>query len=1085
MKKSILTSALLLIGSFIFAQDGTRKPISDPTVNGQTIDLTTGMEITSSGANASTSPSPNYHPVTYAANEYYTVVLHSANHTKLKFSFRTISQLAPDVSHVPIEHVDIKSTDHLKVYEGIGTGGTVLFDYTDLSYTTTASYPALNGSAVVSMGEYITIEWTSASASAGYGFRVAVGCPPDNCNGNKPAADSCQNATPICDLTNYCGNTSYWYSRDLPGTTGAMCDGNFSYPTTCALFNGAVDNNSWLIFQAASSAVNLQVTVSNCTNSTNNGIQFAVYNGSNCNNFTLVSDAVYISPTGIPPPGTTVSLTGLTPGNNYYIMIDGRNGDVCDYTIKASSGVSVISANSTNNNICLGTSTTLCASGGNNFTWSNGGGLGSCVTISPTITTTYTVTGVPDFQLCGLLGTASVVVTINTPPAVLATGNSICSGACTTVTATGGLTYTWSTSPVQYGSAITVCPTATTTYYVTGTNSSGCTNTSSTVVTVNTFTAFGATGNSVCNGGCTTVTATGGSFYTWNTSPPQTSSTITVCPSATTTYIVTITNSLGCSATTSAVVTVNLFTTIGATGNVVCSGGCTTISATGGDTYTWSTSPTKTGATITVCPTATITYTVTGANFSGCSGTSSTVVNINTIPNITATGGQACKGICTTISANGPNLFMWSTGQSGNIISVCPTTTTTYTVTGTTANCTNSTSAIVTIFANPTITANGGAICIGNSFVITASGGSLYTWNIGPNTPGITVSPTTITTYCVTGTDSHTCSNTYCVIVNVNQKPGITLNGTPSSICYGNNTILTASGGNSYSWNNGLGTGQPKTVSPTQTIMYIVTGTNNNGCSNTIQTTITVFPQLFASTIPTDEICNNDSGAACITVTGGVPTYSYLWNTGANTSCINNLHTGSFTVSVVDLNGCPIIRTIVVNNIMTDPDGTPTADKYLDVITHKFLFDWNGTNGSNYHWNFGDGDTSNLKNPNHTYEKSGKYTVKLIVMSANGCLMEYTFTVEVVVPFKIEVFNVFTPNNDNINDRYKVKYTGDYLYFRMLIFDRWGRKLHETKDIDAGWKCDNCSDGTYYYIIYAKGKDGSEYDFHGALTLIK
>ncbi|MDD5570387.1 MAG: gliding motility-associated C-terminal domain-containing protein [Bacteroidales bacterium] len=610
-----------------------------------------------------------------------------------------------------------------------------------------------------------------------------------------------------------------------------------------------------------------------------------------------------------------------------------------------------------------------------------------------------------------------------------------------------------------------------------------CGDTASFLITITPQPVITISGNTpICLGSSDILVASGGTTYSWSNG--QSTNPITVTPTVTTTYFVTGTTS-GCKNTSSAVVTVNPYTPIGITGNTTCNGTCTTVTASGADNYTWDTG--QTGSTISVCPTITTTYYVTGVNTVGCTGTNSAIVNVNGLPNVAATGGSVCNGLCTTVSASGANTYTWSTGQNGSAVSVCPTITTTYTVTGTNTSggCTNSTAVVVIANANPTITANGGEICTGNSFIINATGGNLYTWNTGQSTSGITVSPTTTASYCVTGSDSYGCSNSYCVTINVNQKPNVTLSGTPQFICYGENTVLIPGGGTAYSWNNGLTPGTTKTVSPTQTTIYVVTGIDIKGCSNTAQTTITVNPELLSNTTPINEICDNDSGSACVAVTGGTSPYQYLWDIGATASCINNLHAGTYSVTVVDSKGCSKVNIVTVNNIMTNPAGTATADKYFDVITHLFLFDWNGTFGYKYHWDFGDGDTSNLRNPNHTYTKSGTYTVKLIVTSQNGCITEYTFTIEVVIPFKIEVFNVFTPNSDNINDKYRVKYEGDCSYFSMMIFNRWGKKLYETNDIDAGWNCDACPDGTYYYIIKATGKDGNEYDFHGYVGLIR
>ncbi|MDD5570961.1 MAG: gliding motility-associated C-terminal domain-containing protein, partial [Bacteroidales bacterium] len=475
---------------------------------------------------------------------------------------------------------------------------------------------------------------------------------------------------------------------------------------------------------------------------------------------------------------------------------------------------------------------------------------------------------------------------------------------------------------------------------------------------------------------------------------------------------------------------------------------------------------------------------------SACDLSDTAYLTITVFPNptITATGGPVCNGACVNISANGGTTYTWNTTpvQYGNIINVCPTIATTYFVTGTDANgCTNTASTSVNMYTSPTITASGGPVCNGVCVDISANGGVTYTWNTSPVQYGATINvcPTTATNYFVTGTDANGCTNTASVSVMIYTNPVITATG--GTVCSGVQITITANGGVTYTWDNNLGPGQNKIVAPTITTTYIVTGEDVNGCKSTASAVVNVNSSLDATPSAIDEVCENGKGSACVSPFNGTPPYNYLWSTSANDTCISNLQAGNYTVTVMDSKGCMIVKTITVSNNSPIPDGIATVDKVLDIITHNFLFEWNGTNGFYYHWDFGDGDTSNLKNPKHTYKKSGTYTITLKVLSQDGCERIYTLVVEVIVPTTLEVFNVFTPNSDNVNDKYRVKYEGEFLYFRMLIFNRWGRKLYETNDIDAGWKCDECSDGTYYYIITGKGKDLKEYDFHGHVTLIR
>lgn len=205
--------------------------------------------------------------------------------------------------------------------------------------------------------------------------------------------------------------------------------------------------------------------------------------------------------------------------------------------------------------ICAGQSATLTASGGGTYLWSTTATTAS-ITVTPASTTSYTVT-VTNANQCTASATATV--TVNPLPVAAISGpNAVCAGNSATLTASGGTSFAWNTTPVQTTAAITVAPAATTTYVVTVTNANGCTDTESKILTVNPLPVAAITGDlTICIGENTTLTASGGVAYVWNTTPAQTTAAITVAPTTNTTYTVTVTNANGCTDTESATVTVS------------------------------------------------------------------------------------------------------------------------------------------------------------------------------------------------------------------------------------------------------------------------------------------------------------------------------------------------------------------------------------------------------------------------------------------------------------------------------------------------------------------------------------------------
>ncbi|PKP04367.1 MAG: hypothetical protein CVU11_04895, partial [Bacteroidetes bacterium HGW-Bacteroidetes-6] len=308
------------------------------------------------------------------------------------------------------------------------------------------------------------------------------------------------------------------------------------------------------------------------------------------------------------------------------------------------------------------------------------------VTVTPPAvgTNTYTYTITDDFG-CSYDTTVTVVVTSGPVISASASPASICAGQSSTLTASGAVSYLWSTGGTN--SSISVSPGSTTTYTVTGTNASGCIGTASVTVTVNagpTVTAS-ASPNSICAGQSTTLTGSGASTYNWSTGGSGTS--VSVSPVSTTTYTVTGTTVAGCTGSGNVSVTVNPLPTVMASASPasVCPGQSTSLTASGASTYSWSSG--ATGTPVTVTPGGTTTYTVTGTSAAGCTG--SATVTVTQSPNITvtasATPAAICAGQTTSLSATGGSTYNWSTGGSGTSISVNPATTTSYTVTGTSA----------------------------------------------------------------------------------------------------------------------------------------------------------------------------------------------------------------------------------------------------------------------------------------------------------------------------------------------------------------------------------------------------------------
>jgi PKD repeat protein len=663
--------------------------------------------------------------------------------------------------------------------------------------------------------------------------------------------------------------------------------------------------------------------------------------------------------------GATTSSISVTPTvTTNYTVIGTTSGCVNTKTLSVTVNPTPTVA-ITNATICSGASANLTATGATSYSWNTGATTAS-VSVTPTLTTTYSVIGTTN----GCTNTKTVSVTVNSIPTVAVSNATVCSGNAANLAATGATTYSWNTGATT--SSISVTPTVTSIYTVTGTNTVGCANTKTVSVTVNALPNVAVSSTTICAGSTGTLVASGASTYTWNTGAIGANA--AVSPSVNTTYTVTGTSAAGCVKTATASVTVGSAPSIAVNSTTVCSGNSTTLSASGVTTYTWNTGATS--SSISVTPASSIVYTVTG-NLSGCTATATKTVSVtvNTTPTVAVSNATVCSGTPANLAASGATSYLWNTGATTSSISVTPTVTSNYTVTGTTNGCVNTKTLSVTVKLTPTVTVNSPTICSGASASLNASGATTYNWSTGPNSPNITVSPTVTTNYTVTGTTSG-CSNAKTVTVTVNSTPTVAVSN--ATICSGTSTNLIASGATTYFWSTGATTSSIS-VSPVSTTNYTVTG-SNSGCNNVKTVTVTVKATPTVA-VNSSTIC---SGTAASLIASGATAYS--WNTGALTSSISVTPsiTTNYTVTGTT-NGCANTKTtsVVVNT-------TPTVAVSNATLCSGSSANLSASGATSYSWNTGATTSAISVTPlvNTTYTVTGSngscVNTKTVSVSVNS-----------------------------------------------------------------------------------------------------
>jgi gliding motility-associated-like protein len=500
----------------------------------------------------------------------------------------------------------------------------------------------------------------------------------------------------------------------------------------------------------------------------------------------------------------------------------------------------------------------------------------------------------------------------------------------------------------------------------------------------------------------------------------------------------------------------------------------------------------------------------------------------------------------TTSGQNGvpPYTYNWSFNASGTpSVGVGASTSITFPNSGTetlysivTDNCGNQSSASVNITVNPSptpIITGDTEYCIGQTASISTGSFSSYSWSNGASVQNtnvtdadnsITVTVTnangctgtsppfnvtevnTIThsetievcqgqsatihgnTETVAGLYEQTfltggCDSTASITLVVNALPAITASATETDVCDGGSTTLSANGGDTYIWDNGLGGGQNHTVSPVSTTTYIVTGTDLNGCENTDQIEITVNPLPSVGAGADQTICEGEE----VTLSGSGAD-SYAWdNSVLDGSPFVPGSTNTYTVIGTDANGCENTATVTVN-VSPQPNANFTATPTAGLSPLEVDFTDNSSNGTSYEWNFGNGQTETTGTPTNqftTYSESGSYQVVLTV--TNGTCSDNMSVIILVddLPLSYIIPNVFTPNEDGSNDLLHMDIK-NAASLEMEIFNRWGNLVGvvNSTDSEKGWNGQNIntgqpvSDGVYFYTYKIVDLNGEEIEGH-------
>jgi gliding motility-associated-like protein len=366
--------------------------------------------------------------------------------------------------------------------------------------------------------------------------------------------------------------------------------------------------------------------------------------------------------------------------------------------------------------------------------------------------------------------------------------------------------------------------------------------------------------------------------------------------------------------------------------------------------------------------------------------------------------------------------------------------------------------------------------------------------------------------YYVTITDGVICSSVDSLKIAVRSEM-ITSTSLDTVMCKGESYSMLATGGYYYDWTPSSGLSSTNIANPVgspsvTTKYYVQIEDSAYGCLATDSVTLTIN-QLPVPDSSVDTVClealsvfiDNSQGVA-----GNIIEWQWDFGDGSvfvgqNANDVKHLYSssGSYNVSltVVDVNGCES-----TNSSSANVWNKPTAEFIVDPSTMQLLINaqMNITDASigslswmYYFGQLGEGDFSFDQSPSYIFKDRGLYPVYQIVTNSDGCKDTIYYDIDVIEDPHLDVPTAFSPNSDGVNDVLSAKALGVNLHnevnsFVLKIFNRWGKLIFETNNIDAGWDGTyNAKDqpvGTYVFYLEATTPDESVFK-KGNISLLR
>ena len=409
-------------------------------------------------------------------------------------------------------------------------------------------------------------------------------------------------------------------------------------------------------------------------------------------------------------------------------------------------------------------------------------------------------------------------------------------------------------------------------------------------------------------------------------------------------------------------------------------------------------------------------------------------------------------------------------------------------------------------------------ICLSqNANIVTnAFGGTLpytYYWNPGGyGTSSINVSPYMSTEYCVYISDANHClSNQRCVTINVNPPLQLDLSLDNDSICIGDTITLSSfvTGGNGGPYFLEMFQGpiidEQEKLIPESSRKYIVIA--YDGCGTpTVSDTASVFvsnPPVVS--FRSNKIAGCEPFEVQFELITEQPGSDFFWefNDGsffdnavveAPVHIFNNPGIFDVKLSITNEGGCSRDLTIpgmitVFEKPVSIFESDPQTASIIDPVINYYNFSLNGTD---FFWNFGDGDSIWIEQPpEHHFDAVGEYLTSMIAVTDKGCRDTTYQWIKITDYHSFYIPNAFNPFS-SVDENRVFKPLGNGIAieeYKFYIFDRWGELIFISKSFEIGWNGTTGNNklspsGNYTYKVTYKDLQGNSHSETGNVMLV-